>query len=541
MTSTGPLAHMSASPSRSSSPALATNPNLQIPFSSAPVHHAPSPLGFGFGFGSSFGGNNAVASASTSSNAFSTPPLTSSTSHFFASPSTNANPASLSPRRSETKRRRDLDDDDDDDEDMGNQQTARQRSGLDSWGHHDRRTVLPKRMRAGLGFGPMCAADMGPIALPASPALQSSHLQYNSNQSSIFSSPSAFGSATSSSAQTPTKRLALGDRGKVGMSGIDVDIGKMLASMDKPALLSMLTSLLSQSQDPSLAAQILSLLPTPSLDSVEASLDELEKAIRSAIPFTADGNAARHEYTWSRLRAPVAAFTDAALGYLPFFVTELDADREQRMRERDPRLQANREEVHPATTFSFLHMLTSRILRIETMLPPVPKASLAFNLFAASSASTSFGFGSPSGFGTPSSAAASPSKLRSPHVEATEMFGKHSSLALKLGSEYTAPASPDTLMSALMPAVLKQWTTLLHRLDKAVNIDGRMFSQDLVLGWAQLIIRQAMDEVRNRLERDLAWLVRGASYHVTTPTLATRSLKKDKRARSSSMSDEEEL
>uniref|UniRef100_V5EY91 Tethering factor for nuclear proteasome STS1 n=2 Tax=Kalmanozyma brasiliensis (strain GHG001) TaxID=1365824 RepID=V5EY91_KALBG len=321
------------------------------------------------------------------------------------------------------------------------------------------------------------------------------------------------------------------------MSGIDVDIGKMLASMDKPSLLSMLSSLLLQSTDATLPAQILSLLPTPSLDSVESSLDELEKAIRSAIPFVADGSTARHEYTWSRLRAPIAAFVDAALGYLPFFVTELDSDREQRLRERDPRLQADREEVHPATTFTFLLMITSRVLRIEALLPSVTKSSLAFNLFTASSQQTSFGFGA--GGSTPTT----PSKM-----VATDAYGKHSNLAYMLGTEFAQPSSPDALMTVLMPAILKQWTTLLHRLDKAVNGDGRMFSQEMVLTWAraleatgtvkreeqkaeEMLIRKAMDEVRNRLERDLAWLVGGTQYAVQ---------KREKRGRGSSMSDGEE-
>jgi hypothetical protein len=192
---------------------------------------------------------------------------------------------------------------------------------------------------------------------------------------------------------------------------------------------------------------------------------------------------------------------------------------------------------------------------------------MAFNLFnAPPNNPTSFGFGA-------GSAAHSPSKVRSPPIGgANEIHDKHSNLALKLGSDVTLMTSPDSLMTTLMPAVLKQWTTFLHRLDKAVNIDGRMFSQEVVLAWAralettgsgegaassssfvpvqakkdepksaELVIRRAMDEVRGRLERDLAWLVKGAPYH-NTPITASRALpKKEKRARSSSMSDGEEL
>ncbi|SOV04456.1 uncharacterized protein UDID_02488 [Ustilago sp. UG-2017a] len=526
---------MSSSPSRSSSPAVTANPNHQIPFNSAPVHHAPSPLGFGFGFGSSFGGNNG------------SPAPTSSASPMFGfgSASTcSALPSASSPsRRSEAKRRRDSDDADedvDDDEDMGHSQ-QRSRLGSDSFNpsHEQKRMVLPKRIRAGLGFGPMMN-HAEPFHLQHSPTQQASAC--TSASSSAFSPQTpAHVAQTNAYHASPsgTKRQALGQTNRVGMSGIDVDIGKMLASMDKPSLLSMLSSLLSQSKDATLPAQILSLLPTPSLDSVDASLDELEKAIRSSIPFVADGSSARHEYTWSRLRAPVAAFVDAALGYLPFFVTELEADKEERLR-ADRGLQADREEVHPATTFTFLLMLTTRVLRIEALLPSVTKSSLAFNLFTASS-QPSFGFNN-------SSAQMSPTKA--------DAYGKHSNLAYLLGNDFSSPSSPDALMTVLMPAILKQWTTLLHRLDKAVNGDGRMFSQEMVLTWArgleatgsngrkdvemkaeEVLIRKAMDEVRNRLERDLAWLVGGVQHQTQTARGSTR---KEKRGRGSSMSDGDE-
>lgn len=535
MSASGLFSMMSASPSRSSSPAVAANPSHQIPFNSAPVHHAPSPLGFGFGFGSSFGGNNTSVQSSAS---------TSAASPMFgfgsASASTSQQPASSPSRRSDAKRRRDMDDDDDDldeDEDMSHMQRSRLSSDPFASSHEQKRMVLPKRMRAGLGFG---LKNAEPIAF-------STHQAASASTSSAFS-PSTPTLHQSNAVYPPShsasKRQALGlSSNRVGMSGIDVDIGKMLASMDKPSLLSMLSSLLHQSTDATLPAQILSLLPTPSLDSVESSLDELEKAIRSAIPFVADGSTARHEYTWSRLRAPIAAFVDAALGYLPFFVSELDSEREQRLRERDPRLQADREEVHPATTFAFLLMITSRVLRIEALLPSVTKSSLAFNLFTASSQPTSFGFGGASS--TPST----------PGKAANDAYGKHSNLAYMLGTEFASPSSPDALMTVLMPAILKQWTTLLHRLDKAVNGDGRMFSQEMVLTWArgleatgsaangkkdgeqgkaeEVLIRKAMDEVRNRLERDLAWLVGGPSQYAVQQ-------KREKRGRGSSMSDGEE-
>ncbi len=139
MSASGLFFTMSASPSRSSSPAVTANPNHQIPFNSAPVHHAPSPLGFGFGFGSSFGGNNAgVSSPAASSSA--------SPMFGFGSASTSAQPSALSPsRRSEAKRRRDLDDDEDvdDDEDMGHTQRSRLGSDPFATSQDQKRMVCP--------------------------------------------------------------------------------------------------------------------------------------------------------------------------------------------------------------------------------------------------------------------------------------------------------------------------------------------------------------------------------------------------------------
>ncbi len=336
------------------------------------------------------------------------------------------------------------------------------------------------------------------------------------------------------------------------MSGIDVDIGKMLASMDKPSLLSMLTSLLSQSKDASLPAQILSLLPTPSLDSVETSLDELEKAIRAAIPFVADGSSARHEYTWSRLRAPHRRLVDAALGYLPFFVTELDSGpRAAPSRARSssagrPRRGASSHYIqllahhhNPGAAHRGAPSFSDQVQPGVQPLHRVKSAHVVrirrsqLHAFITHQGRSAFGH------------------------SASDAYGKHSNLAYLLGTEYASPSSPDTLMSVLMPAILKQWTTLLHRLDKAVNGDGRMFSQEVVLTWARNLEAtgtaaasatatapafssafpntgrsreegrgtaeargdahpQGMDEVRNRLERDLAWLVGGAQHYASS-------------------------
>ena len=381
------------------------------------------------------------------------------------------------------------------------------------------RQIVPKRLRAGIA-----------------------HFSVNSQARAFetFSNLSGVASQTKSSASRP----------KNVMSGLEVDLGKMLASMDKASLLTMLHKLLAQSKDADLGAQILSLLPTPSLESVEAALDEVEKSIRAAIPFVAQNGTTgvRDEYTWSRVRAPITAFADTALSYMPFFVTELDkavAGLSQGTSADAGTRKADREEVHPATTFTFLHALTVRVLRIHALLPPVPKTSLSFNSLRQDRASAHHGFG----FAFASASATSqggPSGSGTLQQRPTS-DNAHENLANRLASQFTSPSSPDALMSTLMPVLLKQWTVLLQRLDRAVNVEGRMFGQEVVLGWARALdavgsrgqvsasgetcfsfgaaqspsqvsrqpkgeetaVREIMDEVRHRLERHLGWLVGG--------------------------------
>ncbi|KAN0063155.1 hypothetical protein ACQY0O_004319 [Thecaphora frezii] len=516
---------MPSTPSRSASPAFASaagppsSSSHQIPFNATPVHHAPSPLGFGFGFGSSFGNNNQSVQPQPS---FATSALANS----FASPSHST---LQSPRRGDSKRRRDFDDDDDDDgeadEDMeqgsGQPSMSPRMRGSPGTTEAAKRSLVSKRIRAGIPHG-------------GSPFAQ----QAASTHRSAWDS-SAYSSTTAE------RNHSIPGKGR--MSGLDVDLGKMLASVDKASLLSMLMNLLARSKDPSLGAQMLALLPTPSLESVEAALDEAEKNVRAAIPFVMPGGGAgvRDEYTWSRVRGPLAAFSDAALSYLPFFVTELDAKRDGNRDGSGGVDVTTREEVHPATTFTFLHALTIRVLRLHALLPPIPKSSLSFNAMRTDRASTSFGFGFGSSCVAGSQAATAP-RNNGAHPTTND---KHANLADRIPAIYTSPVSPDALLSTLMPALLKQWTVLVERLDRAVNIEGRMFGQEVVLGWARAldtvnsqgqpdaqsaanpspfsslgaiqqherrppkpeeeVIREAMDEVHNRLERDLGWLVGG--------------------------------
>lgn len=242
----------------------------------------------------------------------------------------------------------------------------------------------------------------------------------------------------------------------------------------------------------------MSLLPAPSLESVESALDEAERAVRASLPLASAD--VRDEYVWSRARVPLAELAHMALSYMPFFTADKDDDAGSlRTLPSDATQQATgqREKPHPTTTFAFLHALTVRLLRIEALLPPCPR-----QMFSLSS---------------------------HPH-RASNLHAATSSTASSLPAHLLAPTSPDALLSTLLPALLTQWDTLVARLGHAVNSEGRIFGQEVVLGWARAlagvgsagattpthggkvkdeerVVRQAMNAVRARLESELGWLV----------------------------------
>ncbi|KAE8260855.1 hypothetical protein A4X13_0g70 [Tilletia indica] len=254
-----------------------------------------------------------------------------------------------------------------------------------------------------------------------------------------------------------------------------IDLGKMLASLDRPELLSLLMRLLTSSTDPSLPAQIQSLLPAPSLESINTTLNALEAAIQQAMPIAG----ARAEYVWGRVRGPLNEFATTAVGFAETLLqrrnnapstsssgsstTELDPDGH----------------VHATTAFAFLLDLTGRVLRIERTLPPPPKS-----IFFATPA------------GNSSSSAGSNSTGRQKNSQQTSAFlvfqdvlrGKTSSSSTASSSAFSTlsnggASSADALVTILVPTLLSQWDTLLRRLSSAVNGQGRMFGQEVVLGW----------------------------------------------------------
>lgn len=261
-----------------------------------------------------------------------------------------------------------------------------------------------------------------------------------------------------------------------------------LATLDKSSLLTLFSRLLTTSTDPTLRDQIISLIPSPSLDSVECALDEIEKSIRSTCAHSGE---MRAEFAWGRLRNSVSDYTATALGFLQFFVDET----------KDAGTPSSRQDTpHPSTTYNFLHALTLRTLRIIEVLAPTP-SNMSASLF-------SFDGNKPLYFGNSAH----------PSVKAYQDF---------IPSESLSSSNPNTIMTQLIPAILIQWSRLQEKLCKGVNEEGKMFGSEMMrgwilsleaLGWAkaeqdQLVkveeraFRTVLDSIRLRLEQEVGWLI----------------------------------
>lgn len=213
----------------------------------------------------------------------------------------------------------------------------------------------------------------------------------------------------------------------------------LAASLDKPALLDVFSRLLST--QPALAPLISTLLPTPSLSTVLATLASLERAVNVATP---TGAFVRPEYVWSRVRVPVEEFVTESRRFIGLFVPT------------QPPLPAAGHTViiaeedlsHPSTCFEFLEALTRALLRLETSLPAVPPS--------------------------PSPAPSSPAFLSS--SSSTNPLGAH-----------------------LVPLTLNAWHTFLTRLATAVQSHGKVLPNSLVQSWFDRLDDLAAESVRDRV------------------------------------------
>lgn len=211
------------------------------------------------------------------------------------------------------------------------------------------------------------------------------------------------------------------------------DVGKLLAALDKPTLLSLLHTLMSRNEG--LAECIYTLIPTPSLESVGHALDALESKLRSILPTTAPGapGYVRDEYVWSRARTTLAELAADIAGYTPFFSVRPGALQRP----------GTAEEPHPATAFSFLHATTMRLIRIGRMLPQDHEALAADK-----------------------------------HAQAT-LEGMYTSL---LPPRLRGGDTPGILAHIFL-SLLREWEAWLHAVDCGVNQEGRMYGQEVVVGW----------------------------------------------------------
>lgn len=253
------------------------------------------------------------------------------------------------------------------------------------------------------------------------------------------------------------------------------DLGRLLASFEKPALLSILLDL--AKDDEHMAERIYTRLPTPSVEHAISTLHQYEARVRAALPTSTTG--VRDQYVWSRVRGILSELLSELAWFVPLF-------------SMTPRA-SHTEPLHPSTTFAFLHAATACMLRIVRTLPQ--------------------------------DAAASYRRV-------------HADTLLKTFQQSVAPApdARDVMAHAIFPMLLREWQAWLSALDAAVNQHARMFGQDAILTWergltslgtqtpsrgaSEHAMRAAMDDAVAQLRTSIGWLMRSAHR---TPWLAAPS------------------
>ncbi|GAA6041722.1 hypothetical protein JCM8097_003102 [Rhodosporidiobolus ruineniae] len=257
--------------------------------------------------------------------------------------------------------------------------------------------------------------------------------------------------------------LGLGGASGSGSGAAAVgDLGKALASLDKPSLLTVFSKLLSTS--PHLASTISSLLPTPSLSILLASLSALERAVLSALP---TGAFLRPDYIWGRVRLPLEEYVAEARRFLALFVPAQPPP---------PGASTSEEDLtHPSTAFQFLHALTASLIRLEAALPSPPPA--------------------------PASAAASPNPLAT-HLTPLTLNAWHTFLTrLSVAVNSHGRVLPSSLLTS--------WFSRIDELCPAPPspFDAFRVSAGGAPGEGAGGTRRAMEGVRERARREVGWLV----------------------------------
>ncbi|GAA5892094.1 hypothetical protein JCM8208_001432 [Rhodotorula glutinis] len=335
-----------------------------------------------------------------------------------------------------------------------------------------------------VGWGSAAAASGSAQTRPASPSPSAQSTPVNPRRRRRSASPGmssddddsrraapslrAIRPIQSASAKRARKGSTQGEPASSLPSGAAVvgDLGKALASLDKPALLNVFSRLLST--NPQLASTISALLPTPSLSTILDSLASLERAVVAATP---SGAFSRDEYIWSRVRVPLEEFVTESKRFLALFVPA-----------QAPMGPIAEEDLaHPSTAFQFLDTLTHALLHLEAVLPASPSSS------------------SP----TSSSTAATTNPLAS-HLVPLTLNAWHQFLS-RLSSAVNDQGK------VLPTSTVRTW---FDRLDDACGASGPAAAAPSLFGAprggvsrGESQVRRAMDGVRERARREIGWLV----------------------------------
>lgn len=226
-------------------------------------------------------------------------------------------------------------------------------------------------------------------------------------------------------------------------------------------MLTLLTSLITA--NPALRPLVAALLPPPTLATTFATLVALERNVLQALP---SGVTVREDYVWGRVRVPLEEYVAEAKTFLTAFCSPTAAGPMGSIAPGEDAI------GHPSTTFAFLYALTSSLRRIEAQLPSPP------NL------------------------------VQSPNFPLQRRNAQ------------------DLLSTQLLPSLINHWHLFITRLSTAVNQQGRILSAGVLRGWFlrldELAVespgvvdgsrgeggaRRACEGVRDRLKRDLGWLV----------------------------------
>ena len=203
-------------------------------------------------------------------------------------------------------------------------------------------------------------------------------------------------------------------------------------------------------------------IPAPTLEVALRAIGEKVKEVIKAMPAIG-----REEYVWSRVRAPLAEYARLVCTYLPFFLMGNDKSSSTAS---DSTWKLDLPPVHASTAFTFLSTVTAQVIDLEKLLPPVPASFLSFPEPAWSEAMRAH---------------------QQDVLTSLQVFGsstpstrqQQAKLSATIPARLRAAASPDSIFTLLLPALLDAWQAFMLHIRDAVNEQGKVFSQEHLQGW----------------------------------------------------------